>query len=285
MNPKKHNKITVYQPNHILKAGVRIWTEMFRELVDFRSLIWRLVVRDISARYKQSFLGVLWAFLAPLALMIVFVWIKGKNILPIGETAMPYAAFVFLGQMIWFLFSHGVTSSANSLVNAGSMLTKINFPREVLIFSSIAQTIFEFVIRIPLLALVFLWVGFMPQWTILLVPFILIPLFLMLVGAGFFASLFNAVIRDTSSVLGILMSLGMFATPVIYPPPTTWPLSFWINCANPVSGFLTASRDLATFGYMTDPTNYFFAALFGLLLFFVGWRIFHLTEPRVAERI
>jgi lipopolysaccharide transport system permease protein len=285
MNPKKHNKITVYQPNHILKAGVRIWTEMFRELVEFRGLVWRLVVRDISARYKQSFLGVLWAFLAPLALMIVFVWIKKKNILPIGETAMPYAAFVFLGQMIWFLFSHGVTSSANSLVNAGSMLTKINFPREVLILSSIAQTIFEFVIRIPLLALVFFWVGFMPQWTILLVPFILIPLILMLVGAGFIVSLFNAVIRDTSSALGIVMNLGMFATPVIYPPPTTWPLSFWINYANPVSSFLTASRDLSTVGYLTDPTNYFSSALFGFLLFFVGWRIFHLTEPKVAERI
>jgi len=285
MNPKRHNKITVYQPNHILKAGVRIWTEMFRELVDFRGLIWRLVVRDISARYKQSFLGVLWAFLAPLGLMIVFVWIKGKNILPIGETAMPYAAFVFLGQMIWLLFSHGVTSSASSLVNAGSMLTKINFPREVLIFSSVAQTIFEFLIRIPLLALIFMWVGFTPKWTIFLVPFALIPLLFMLAGIGFFVSLFNAVIRDIGSMLGLIMSLGMFATPVVYPPPTTWPLSFWINYANPVSSFLMAGRDLATVGYVTDPINYFSAALFGLMLFFVGWRIFHLSEPKIAERV
>ena len=100
MHFKESNKITVYEPNHIMRAGVRIWAEMFRELIAYRELIWRLVVRDISARYKQSVLGILWAFLAPLALMIVFVWIKGKNILPIGETAMPYAAFVFFGQMI-----------------------------------------------------------------------------------------------------------------------------------------------------------------------------------------
>ena len=104
-------------------------------------------------------------------------------------------------------------------------------------------------------------------------------------GIGFFVSIFNAVIRDIGSILGLIMSLGMFATPVVYPPPTTWPLSFWINYANPVSGFLVAGRDLATVGYMTDPINYFSASLFGLMLFFVGWRIFHLSEPKIAERV
>ncbi len=285
MYSKENSRITVYQPNHILKAGVRIWTEMFRELMDFRGLVWRLVVRDISARYKQSVLGILWAFLAPLALMIVFVWIKGKNILPIGETAMPYAAFVFLGQMIWLLFSHGVTSSANSMVAAGALLTKINFPREVLVLSAVGQTVFEFLIRIPLLLIIFVFVGFVPKITILLVPFVLLPLLLLVVGLGFFVSLLNAMIRDVSSVLGIIMNLGMFVTPVIYPPPTSWPMSFLINCANPVSGFVTAARDLTTVGCLTDPASYVSSVILSILLFLVGWRLFHLVEPKVAERV
>ena len=80
---KQSNRVTLYEPNHIMKAGIRVWPEMFRELADFRGLIWRLVVRDISARYKQSVIGIFWAFLAPLVMMVVFVWVKNKNILPI----------------------------------------------------------------------------------------------------------------------------------------------------------------------------------------------------------
>jgi lipopolysaccharide transport system permease protein len=268
-----------------MKAGIRIWAEMFRELVDFRGLIWRLVVRDITARYKQSVFGILWAFLAPLVMMFVFVWVKNKSILPIGETIMPYAAFVFLGQIVWLLFSHGVTTCANCLVAAGSMLTKINFPKEVLVLSAVGQTIFEFLIRIPLLLIVFVCVGFTPKLTILLVPFALLPLLLLVVGLGFFVSLFNAIIRDVSSVLGIFMNLGMFVTPVIYPPPATWPISFWINYANPVSGFVTAARDLVLVGSLTDPASYVSSVIVSILLFFVGWRLFHLVEPKIAERV
>ncbi len=279
-----HTK-TVYRPNHILKAGVRIWSEMFRELVDFRGLVWRLVVRDISARYKQSFFGLFWAFLAPLVMMIIFVWIKGKNIVPIKDTAMPYAAFVFLGHIVWLLFSQGVTKSANSLVAAGAWLTKINFPREVLVISALGQTVFEFLIRIPLLLVIFIWVGFTPKLAILLVPFVLFPLLFLVMGVGFFVALFNAVIRDISGMLGIVMSLGMFVTPVIYPPPTRWPMSFLINCANPVSSFVTATRDLATAGFLTDPMSYFSSVVISTLLFLVGWRLFHLVEPKVAERV
>jgi len=281
----KSDKVTIYEPNHIMKAGIRVWADMFRELMESRELIWRLIVRDISARYKQSTLGIFWSFLTPLVMMFVFVWIRQRNILPIQETTMPYAAFVFLGQMVWLFFSHGLTVSTNSLVGAGTLLTKINFPREVLVLSKLGETVFEFLIRIPLLMIIFLWVGFAPKLTIVLVPFIILPLSLMVIGLGFFVSLFNAIIRDVSSLVGITMSIGMFATPVIYPPPKNWPLSFWVNCVNPVSGFVTAVRDLTTVGYLTDPGSYITASLFSLLVFFVGWRFFHLVEPLIAERV
>ena len=278
------DQITIYEPNHILKAGIRIWPEMFRELIESRELIWRLIVRDISAKYKQSVLGVLWSFLTPLVMMFVFVWIKGMNILPIKDTNMPYPAFVFFGQMLWLLFQHGLTTTTNSLVEAGSLLTKINFPREVLVLSKLGQTVFEFLLRIPLLVIIFIWVGFLPNLTLILVPLALIPLLFLVAGLGFILSLLNAVMRDVSSVVGIILSIGMFATPVVYPPPASWPMSFWINYANPVSAFVTASRDLVTVGHVTDPTSYTASTIFCILIFFMGWRIFHLVEPKIAEQ-
>lgn len=268
-----------------MKAGIRIWAEMLSELIQFRGLIWRLIIRDISARYKQSVFGILWAFIAPFVMMLIFVWVKSKNILPISDTAMPYAAFVFTGQMVWLLFSRGVITSANSLVAASNMLSKINFPKEVLVFSGVGQTIFEFLIRVPLLLLIFVCVGFIPKFTILLVPLVLLPLLFFVIGLGFFVALLNAVARDINSALGIIMNLGMFATPVIYPPPTGWPMSFLINVANPVSGFVTASRDLVTTGFISNPMSYVTSVILSVLIFLTGWRLFHLTEPKLAERV
>lgn len=277
--------VTVYEPNHILKKGLLVWTEMFRELLAARELLWRLMVRDISVRYKQSFLGILWAFLTPLVLMFAFLWMKSFNVLPIGNTEMPYASFLFLGQMVWLLFSHAVSSSTNSLVDAGTLLNKINFPREVLVFSSVGLSIFEFILRIPLLLLVFFWTGFVPKLTIVFIPFLLVPLMFLVLGIGFWLSLLNALFRDAGAFVGIVVTLGMFATPVIYPPPTKWPLSFWINFANPVSSFITGARDLACNGFLSDPVGYFVASLFSVLIFLGSWRVFHLVEPKIAEKV
>jgi len=281
----KHPDTTVYEPNHILKAGIRIWPEMVRELILARELIWRLIIRDLTAKYKQSVFGILWSFITPLAMMFVFIMVKRGNILPIRKTAMPYPAFLFLGQMVWLLFQQGVTTTTSSLVEAGSLITKINFPRETLVISKLGQTIFEFLIRIPLLIIIFIWVGFVPKLPILLVPFVLIPLLLLVTGLGFFLSLLNGVIRDIGSAIGILLSIGMFATPVIYPPPVRWPMSFLINYVNPVSAFVNAARDLATTGYITNPESYMTSSIISLLVFLIGWRAFHLVEPKIAETV
>ena len=282
---KQNDHIRVYEPNHIMKSGLHVWIAMFEELVEYRGLIWRLIVRDISARYRQSILGVFWSFLTPLFIMGVFVVVKNKQILPIGNTALPYPAYVFLGQMVWLLFSQGLTYSANSLISSGSLLAKINFPKEVLIISAIGQTVFDFIIRIPLLVIIFFWVGFTPKLTILLVPLVLAPMVLLIYGLGLLLALFNAIIRDVGNALTILLSVLMFASPILYPPPTTWSLTFWINYINPVSGFIIAGYDLTAAGSLTNSGAYVYALVFSLFLFFAGWRIFHLIEHKIAERI
>jgi lipopolysaccharide transport system permease protein len=281
----KNKSMKIYEPNYLLKAGIRIWPEMLNELIEYRGLIWRLVIRDISARYRQSVLGILWSFLTPLFMTVIFVVVKNNRILQIGETMMPYAAYVFFGQMIWLLFSQGLTSASNSLISSSSLLAKINFPKEVLILSALGQTIFDFIIRIPLLIIIFFWVGFVPKPTIIFVPVIIIPLLFLIFGLGLLVAMFNAIIRDIGSILLIVLSVAMFASPVIYPPPTAWPLAFWINHVNPVSGFLIAAQDLAAKGYIADPAGYFSAVLFSIVILLVGWRIFHLVEPKIAERI
>jgi len=274
----------VYEANYLANAGMRIWFDMVRELTDNIELIWRLMLRDILARYKQSFLGILWAFLTPLVMLLVFVWIKNKRILPIADTQIPYPAFVFLGQIVWLFFAQGIMAATNSLANAGNMLTKINFPRETLVVASLGQAILDFVIRIPLLLLIFWMTDYWPNPMLIVAPVLLLPLLLLIVGAGFFLALLNALFRDIGNAIGILLNLGMFATPVIYPPPQEWPLSFLINHINPVAQYINTVRDLATTGVVTNPASLSSSLLFSLLVFLLGWRLFHLVEPKIAER-
>jgi lipopolysaccharide transport system permease protein len=222
-SPDQNKFIRVYETNYLIKSGILVWIDVFRELIEYRGLIWRLMIRDISARYRQSVLGIFRSFLTPLATVIVFVRAKNSKVLLIGKTAMRYAAYVFLGQMIWQLFSQGVISTASSLVGASSLLAKINFPKQVLVIAAVGQTIFKFLIRIPLLFLIFVWTDFLPHLNILMVLFAMVPLLFLTLGIGFFISLVNAILRDIGNGFSLAMTLRMLVTTVVYPPPTKRP--------------------------------------------------------------
>lgn len=136
----------LYVPNKHLKLGIKIWAEMFQESIRSRELIWRLFIRNLSAKYKQTVLSYLWALILPFIAIGTFVFLNRAGILNIGSTDMPYPLFALIGISIWQLFSTGLISGTNSIVEAGGMISKINFPREVLVFSSIAQSVLSFLL-------------------------------------------------------------------------------------------------------------------------------------------
>jgi lipopolysaccharide transport system permease protein len=254
------------------------------ELIQGRELMWRLFLRDISARYRQSVFGYVWAVLPAIVTVATFTYLKGSGTLPIGETNIPYPAYVLLGMSVWQLFATGLTRTTQSLVQASAIITKINFARETLVLAAFGESIFNFLIRIVLIGAVFAWYRVVPAWTVIFVPFVLIPLALMTVGFGFILSIANGVFRDIGSSLTLVMTFAMFLTPVVYPPPTQWP-KVLINYLNPVSPFIIATRDLITKGTLSQPDGLLWVSVISLLVFLVGWRIFHLAMSRIVERI
>jgi len=280
----KHTQEVVYTPDAHLGFGWCVWREMMRELIQGRELMWRLFLRDLSARYRQSVFGYVWAVMPAIVTVVTFTYLKGSGTLPIGETNIPYPAYVLLGMSVWQLFATGLTRMTQSLVQASAIITKINFARETLVLAAFGESIFNFLIRIVLIGVVFAWYGVVPAWTIILVPFMLIPLALMTVGFGFIMSIANGVFRDIGNSLTLLLTFAMFLTPVIYPPPTQWP-KVLINYLNPVSPFIIATRDLTTKGTLSQPDGLLYASAAGLVVFLVAWRIFHLAMSRIAERV
>lgn len=277
--------IRVYRPDAQFRMGFfRVWREMLSELVNSRELVWRLFMRDFSGKYKQSVLGVFWALLMPLILVGVFVFLNRSGVLNIGDTGIPYPVYALLGLSIWQLFATGLIACTNSLVQGGAMIVKINFPKESLVIASLAQSVFEFLVRIALLVGVFAIYKVVPSWTTIFLPVVLIPLLLLTLGLGLIFALLNVLIRDVANIVTLATTFLLFLTPVLYPAPSTG-LFVSINQFNPLAILVSGPRDLVVNGYLTDPLEFAGASFFSLFLFLIAWRVFHLVEPRMAERV
>ena len=272
----------IYAPNCLLKSGVKIWARMVSELVDSRELIWRLFVRNWLSRYKQAALGFAWALIMPFIAIGTFMILNRSGIINIDKTDIPYPLFALIGLSIWQLFATGLNSGCTSLVSAGSMITKINFPLEVLIFASIAQAMFEFLIKFVLIVCFFFIFKFTPHWMIIFFPLALIPIVLLTIGLSFLLSLMNGILRDTANIVPLFVTFFMFLTPVLYPISPTKGYLFKCNILAPL---INGPRDLISYGTIKDPEGFVVASVLSVLCFLISWRIFYLVKTKIPERL
>lgn len=277
-------KVKTYQPGKIRGSFSSIWREMALELINSRELIWRLFIRDFSARYKQTVLGVLWAIIMPLAMVGTFWFLKRSGVLNIGQVEIPYAAYALLGLTIWQLFAGGLVACSNSIVAGGSMVVKINFPKETLVIASLSQALLDTLIRLVLVIIVFVFYRIVPAWTVILFPLSLVPLLLLTLGLGFMLSLLNVLLRDVANIVTLATTFLLFLTPVLYPTPQAGLFQLFTEY-NPLAALVTGPRDLVVSGYLTDPTSFAWASILSVVLFFLFWRVFHVAEMRMAERL
>src|SRR5262249_49672449 len=158
-----------------VSGGGVVGTGVISELLDSRELIWAFFVRDFAAKYKQSMLGYVWAIGPPLITVAIFTLLSRNRILAVGDTGMPYPAFMLLGLTVWGLFSSALINITTSLASASSIIQKMNFPRETLVYAALAQAFFDTLIRCLLVVPAFIWYGVSVKWTIALIPLVLVP--------------------------------------------------------------------------------------------------------------
>lgn len=280
-----NNGIKIYQPENQLKIGYfSVWQDMFMELKNSRELVWRLFIRDFLSKYKQSVFGILWAIIMPLVFVSMFFFLNRAGVLNIGEVGVPYPIFAILSLSIWQIFATGLTVCSNSIVSGGSMVVKINFPKESLVIASMGQSIVEFLIRILLLLIIFAYYQYIPMWTVIFLPLALLPLVFLTLGLGFLFALLNAVMRDVANIVTLATTFLLFLTPVLYPMPSSHLFALF-NAYNPLSYLITGARDVVITGYLTQPAGFLLVSVFSFFVFLASWRIFHLVEPRIAERV
>ncbi len=218
------------------------WPELWR----YRDLFLVLAWRDISVRYKQTVLGVLWAVFQPLITMIIFTFIFNRMAKIESGDGTPYPIFLYVGQLFWLYYSGTLTNAANSMISNQQLVQKIYFPRLVLPATAATTGLVDIGISAVILIGMMVYYGFAPNLVgILILPVLLVTAILCAMGTGLYLAAINVKYRDVRYALPFFIQVMMYVTPVIYPVnmlnkyPIMKTLMIWLN---PISGVITNAR-------------------------------------------
>jgi lipopolysaccharide transport system permease protein len=186
------------------------------ELWQYKDLFYFLIWRDIKILYKQTVLGFAWAIIRPVFSMIIFSVVFGK-LANVPSDGVPYPIFSFAALVPWTYFSSAMIDSNNSLVGAGSMLTKVYFPRLVLPMTPVLAKLVDFAIAFLILGLMMIWYEVVPTLNVVLLPFLVLLMILTVSGIGMWLSAMAIQFRDVRHATPFLAQLLMYAAPVVWP--------------------------------------------------------------------
>ena len=285
MSDSKKEMLITYEPDNSIRKGLwQLFVDIADELWKNRWLTYQFFKRNFSALYKQSVMGVLWVFVIPLFSVLTFVALNHSGVFQVGEIAAPYPLYASIGITFWQLFSVGVVASSNSIVDAGAMIKIINFSRKSIVIAATGRALVTFLIQMALVGFLFPLFHVMPHIGALWIPICLVPLLLLTLGFGFLFSFLNAVMRDVSNALSMLMTFLMFLTPVLYAKPKLGFLEVATHY-NPLYYLVSFPRDLLLTKEPANLTGFLYSSLFALFVFIFSIIFFHLTEARLAERV
>lgn len=255
-----------------------------RTLVHHHELLIRMMHREISSRYRQSFLGISWAFIKPVATVAIFTFVFSIIArLPSGQYSYPL--FVLSGFLPWTFFSVSVSAGVSSLTSQANLITKIYFPREILPLSSLAASALDFLITFLLLAGLMIHSQVDISWNLLFAIPILAIEILLTVGIMLILSLINVWYRDISHFTGLMLQLWMYLTPVVYPinmVPENYRTFMWLN---PMVGIVEGFRAAAIRAESPDATMLLISFVISFLIFVAGYGLFKTHEFRLADTI
>lgn len=213
----------------------------FTELWRYRELLFLLIKRDIVARYRQSALGFTWAFIPPIAQMMVFTLIFGK-IAKLGPDGVPYFLFSFAALLPWNYFTNALTNTSGSLLSGKTLITKVYFPRLILPLASAAGALVDFLIGFVVLAVLMIFAGHALTMKILLLPLFLVIAFATALAVGLWLTAMSVKYRDVSFISRFVIQLWLFLTPVVFAVekiPEKYQFWLWLN---PMTGVVEGFR-------------------------------------------
>jgi ABC-2 type transport system permease protein len=242
--------------------------------------------RNVRSLYKQSILGYAWIFVNPLMQILTLTFVF-STILRVGRDVIPYPfpLFLFVALLPWIFFSSAVASATDSITGSASLVTKVYFPREILVvatvFSKIVDLLFGVLILLGLMALY----NEFPSWTLVWVPAIFAMQLLFTVGISLPLAALNLFFHDVRYLVGVILMIWFYITPIIYPlaiVPERYKMVFELN---PLSRIVDAYRRVLLDGTSLTLERFLIGMGAALVVFLVGYYMFKRMEAGFADRI
>jgi lipopolysaccharide transport system permease protein len=264
--------------------SLRVLITGLRELYWYRDLLYTLTVHRMKVRYKQSALGIGWAVIQPLALMIVYTAVFSLTNIRTG--AQHYLLFVLAGILPWNLFQTALSTSAVGLVTHKDLITKVYFPREIVPLSYVLVAYVDFLVAAGIMAIMMIWfhVG-ITVMALYLIPILIIE-FALTSGFALFLSAVQVQFRDIGIAMPLILQIWMFASPVVYSLANV-PHRFraWYIALNPVIGIVENFRRVLIQGIGIDLPTLALSAVYGTLILVIAYLYFKYREATMADII
>lgn len=253
-----------------------------------RQLIAQMTKREVVGRYKGSVMGLLWSFLNPLFMLVVYTFVfsgvfKARWGVSGNETKSQFAIVLFVGMVVHGLFAEVLNRAPNLILSNANFVKKIIFPLEVLAVISMGAALFHYLVSLLVLFIAFaIFNGFL-HWTVIFTPLVMLPLVLLTLGFAWALASLGVFLRDVGQTIGVVTTVIMFFAPVFY-SINALPEAFrpWMM-GNPLTFPIEQARAVIIFGQLPNWTGLLIYAAISILVAWLGYAWFQKTRKGFAD--
>ena len=265
-----------------MRTIVADFREAVAEQLEYRELLRQMTLRDLRVRYKQAAMGFAWAIFMPLVNTIVFSAIFTR--VAVIETPVAYPVFAFCGLWVWNFFTSALRFSVTSLTSNANLVSKVYFPREIFPFSAVLVCLIDFAVGSVVLVSLMIWYDIPVGAHVFWLPVVLAVHFSFTAAVGLILAMSNLFFRDVKYLFEVVITVWMFAAPVVYPVDRVEGTLGLLLRLNPMTPILDAYRAVLLFN-APPPATLAWAGAVALVALACSWLTFHRLEFRFAEYI
>jgi len=271
------DEIIIRPPSELLRFDLG---EYFRYRHMFRALVWR----NIRVQFDEVYLSFVWVWVRPLLYVLVFVAFRKLSNANV-YVSIPYALYLYSGLILYYYFVESTMETAGALKSDAHLLTKVYFPRLITpMVPTVANLVNLGLSLIPMVVMM-LWYGVWPSWRIVLLPLVVLQCMILIVGIGTIVAAITLTNRDWERLLGSVLYIGLFISPVIYAPEMIPEQARVLYLLNPAVGTLLAFRSTAFAAEAFPVWSWLYSVVFSLGVFILGVRIYRAAESQFADKL
>ena len=256
--------------------------KLIQKLYAYRQLLKSNIRKEIRGKYKGSFLGVLWSFVNPLLMTLVYA-IVFPFILKNSQEH--YLTYLVIGILPWNFFTTVISQGTTTVLANAGIIKKVYFPREILPVSVATSGLVNFIISFPIILIFIFFSGIGFSWHIIFVPIIILTEYLLLLGIIFITSAIEVYVRDAEYIINFIINMVFYATPILYTAdlfPARWS---WIFKLNPMATIIECYRDVLFYHSMPHIKSLLIVLFACMVLLFIGLKILQNKKKGFAEEV